>query len=231
MALETLFLDAGGVLMNPNWERVADALGRQSVEVSAAALAAAEPWAKHDLDTPEQVRRNDDASRGRLFFDLVLRRAGVQAPPGPVDAAWDEVQAYHRQHNLWEKVPEEVVPALARLRRAGLRLVVVSNANGTLRAQLARLGLAGRVDHSLDSFEEGVEKPDPRLFRIALERAQAQPETTLHVGDLYEIDVVGARSAGLAAVLLDAAGLYADRDCPRVASLSELAGAIEAGRF
>jgi len=231
MAVETLFLDAGGVLMNPNWDRVAEALRRQSVEVRAEALAAAEPWAKRDFDTPEHVRSSDDTSRGRLLFDLVLHRAQVRGPQAALDAAWAEIQAYHREHNLWEQVPPDVAPALSRLKRAGLRLVVVSNANGTLRAQLARLGLAERFEHMLDSFEEGVEKPDPRLFQIALQRAGARPETTLHVGDLYEIDVVGARAAGLGAVLLDAAGLYADRDCPRVASLGELADAIDAGRF
>ena len=44
----------------------------------------------------------------------------------------------------------------------------------------------------------------------------------MHVGDLYHVDVVGARSAGLQAVLLDAAGLYTDVDCPRIQALADL---------
>jgi putative hydrolase of the HAD superfamily len=82
----------------------------------------------------------------------------------------------------------------------------------------------------LDSHEEGVEKPDPRLFEIALERSGAQRGETLHVGDLYHVDVQGARGAGLDAVLLDPADLYAGFDCRRIRSLGELPGIIEERR-
>jgi putative hydrolase of the HAD superfamily len=87
------------------------------------------------------------------------------------------------------------------------------------------------VDVLLDSHDEGVEKPDPRFFDIALARSGARRETTIHVGDLYHVDVVGARAAGLRGVLLDEAGLYPDVDCPRVQSLAELADQIEQGAF
>jgi putative hydrolase of the HAD superfamily len=68
-----------------------------------------------------------------------------------------------------------------------------------------------------------VEKPDPRFFEIALQRSGSRKETTVHVGDFYEIDVVGARRAGLDAILLDPANVNEDRDCVRVRSLDELA--------
>jgi putative hydrolase of the HAD superfamily len=74
-----------------------------------------------------------------------------------------------------------------------------------------------------------VEKPDPRLFRLALQRAGAAPEEAVHVGDLYEVDVVGARAAGIRAILLDPAGLYPEADCPRVRSLGELAAHMDGG--
>jgi putative hydrolase of the HAD superfamily len=83
----------------------------------------------------------------------------------------------------------------------------------------------------LDSADEGVEKPDPRFFEIALARSGARQETTIHVGDLYHVDVVGARRAGLRGVLLDEANLRPDADCPRVGSLDELAERIAAGEF
>src|SRR5262249_3246892 len=149
------------------------------------------------------VRSSDDASRGRIYFDLVLSLAGVSGPAAALHRCWEELRAYHRENNLWEVVPPEVTPALARFRALGLRLVVVSNANGTVAALFERLGLAARFDHVLDSSVEGVEKPDPVIFRRALERSGARAETTLHVGDLYSIDVVGARAAGVRAVLLD----------------------------
>jgi FMN phosphatase YigB (HAD superfamily) len=76
-----------------------------------------------------------------------------------------------------------------------------------------------------------VEKPDPRFFRIALERSGASPESTIHVGDLYYVDVVGARNAGLRGVLLDEANLRPDADCPRVRSLDHLVRRIADGEF
>jgi HAD superfamily hydrolase (TIGR01509 family) len=123
------------------------------------------------------------------------------------------------------------VPALEALRARRLRLVVVSNANGTLRAHMDRLDLTKRFDVVLDSADEGVEKPDARFFEIALERSGAAREQTIHVGDLYYVDVIGARNAGLRGVLLDEANLRPDADCPRVHTLDELVQGIAAGTF
>ncbi len=230
MRLETVFLDAGGVLMNPNFARVSEALARHGVEVTAERLAAAEPHAKRALDAERTIVATKDDQRGRLYFHEVLTRAGVARSAGS-DAALAEMRVYQRTHNLWESVPAEVPGVLAALGALGLRLVVVSNANGTLDAHFARLGLTPLVDLVLDSAVEGVEKPDPRLFQVALDRSGASPESTIHVGDFYHVDVVGARAAGLRAVLVDVAGLYDDADCPRVASLAELAARVRAGEF
>lgn len=226
--VETLFLDAGGVLVNPNWQRISDALAAHGVRVAPGALADAEPHAKRELDVPALIRHSNDAQRGWTYFNLVLEHAGI-APSPETDAALEELQAYHCVHNLWERVPEGVVPALERLRARAPRLVVVSNANGLLHAVMERLGLARYFDVMLDSHLEGVEKPDPRLFEIALERSGGRPETTLHVGDFYWIDVVGARAAGLRAVLLDSASLYPEADCPRIRSLGELPDLLAGG--
>ena len=104
---------------------------------------------------------------------------------------------------------------------------MVSNANGTVGALFDRLGLAPFFDAILDSAVEGVEKPDPRLFLLALDRLGMGPEAAVHVGDLYDVDVVGARAAGVRPVLLDEAGLYEAADCPRVRSLVELADHLD----
>jgi putative hydrolase of the HAD superfamily len=227
-SIETLFLDAGGVLLFPNWARVSHTLGRHGTHVGAEILAAAEPRAKWKLDLGDMVQGTTDTQRGWLYFNLILEQAGVPLTAS-TDAALADLHRYHAEQNLWELVPDDVVPALTKLRALGLRLVVVSNANGRLRDAFRRLGLADKVDVLFDSFEEGVEKPDPRLFRIALERSGARADTTMHVGDLYHVDVVGARAAGLHAVLLDAANLYAEYDCPRVRTLDEVATLLMEG--
>jgi putative hydrolase of the HAD superfamily len=230
MPLETVFLDAGGVLMFPNWTRISDALGRHGVNAAPDALARAEPYARRQIDEMKVIGWTDDARRGWMFFDLILARLGIERSEATA-AALSELHAYHRQHNLWELVPASVKPALTAMRARGLRLAVVSNANGTLCAHMKRLGLGAMVDGVLDSDDVKVEKPDPRIFRLALERNGATPETTIHVGDLYHVDVVGARSAGLRAVLMDEADLRPDADCLRVRSLDELVARIEAGEF
>ena len=226
MKVETLFLDAGGVLVNPNFERVADALRAHGVPAKAAALRGAEAHAKKELDSEATVNATSDAARGWLYFELVLKHAGIPRDERSA-AALHDLAAYHAEHSLWEAVPDEVPAALERLRAGGRRLAVLSNSNGTVSRLFARLGLASHFDFLLDSWVEKVEKPDPRFFTRALERSGADPATTLHVGDLYFVDVRGARAAGLEAWLFDVAGLYPEADCPRVGSLTELADRLD----
>ena len=225
--VETVFLDAGGVLVYPNWARVSEALARHGVNAEPDVLARAEPRAKRQLDTDRTIAATNDVSRGWLYFDLILTYAGVPLSDATA-AALQDLQEYHRTSNLWELVPDHVAPTLEALRRRGLTLTVVSNANGTLCRHFDRLGLTAAFGCVLDSWDVRVEKPDPRIFEIALERSGARPETTIHVGDLYHIDVVGARSAGIRPVLLDEAGLYDAADCLRIRSFPELLSHIDA---
>ena len=230
LSINTLFLDAGGVLCHPAWPRVSATLATEGVHVSAEALAAAEPLAKKDIDEASVVGSTDDATRGWLYFNKVLEHAGVPLSQA-TDAALAMLREYHRSENLWEYVPADVKPALKRLRDLGLTLVVVSNANGRLRYLFDRLGLTSYFDVVLDSHEWNVEKPDPRLFQIALEQSGGAADTTAHVGDLFHIDVAGARAAGLReGVLFDAAGLYPHVDCRRVRTLDELVAHITVAR-
>jgi HAD superfamily hydrolase (TIGR01549 family) len=226
VALETLFLDAGGVLIFPNWTRVSETLQRHGVHVDPAALWAAEPHAKRVIDEGTHIQSTTDAQRAWVYMDLVLERAGVQ-PSEAVNRAVRELAAYHAEHNLWEHVGDDVVPALERMRAAVPKLVVVSNANGVLHRLFDRVGLTRFFDVICDSCVEKVEKPDPRYFQLALERSGSRAESTTMVGDLYHVDVIGARNAGLDAILIDPAGLYADADCERVPTLSALADVVE----
>ncbi len=230
MSLRTVFLDAGGVLLFPNWIRISETLARHGVTVEPAALATADPIARKQIDDQSTIAVTNDSKRGWLFFNLILTAAGVPLSDATA-AALDELHEYHRERNLWELVPSGVLPALLALSALGLRLTVVSNANGTLCAHMERLGLARHVHCVLDSHDFGVEKPDPRLFEIALDRSAADASTTIHVGDLYQVDVVGARAAGVRGVLLDPQGLYDGVDCPRIRSLDELVTRIKGGEF
>lgn len=225
MTVELLSLDAGGVLVFPNFERISATLARHGIDVPAGALQAADPHGRFAVDTAERVAATNDADRGSVHFRLMLERAGVP-PDAPVQAALDELWTYHTEHNLWEYVPSYVLPALERLAASGLTLAVGSNANGIIERVFERAGLRRFFKVICDSHVEGVEKPDRRFFEILVARAGARPDTTLHVGDLYHVDVVGARGAGLQAMLFDPHDLYRGYDVPRVKSLSELAALV-----
>jgi len=225
--IETVFLDAGGVLLFPNWGRVCAALKKGGIDVDIEALAASELQVRFDLDS-NVTTPNWRAGHGDWrFLDRVLSNAGVPTSAERTVAV-RTLRRYHSARNLWEAVPAGVAPVLRKLRGLGLTLAVVSNSNGTVRKALARVGLIDQLDAIVDSHEEGVAKPDPMLFRIALKRAHARPETTVHVGDMYRVDVLGARAAGLRAILFDASDIYAGFDCPKVRSLQELLVRIEA---
>ena len=226
----TVFLDAGGVLVTPNWLRASATLARQGVTVTPDALAAAEPFVKRQLDIAPVLQSTNDHQRAYEFFDRILERTGIPVTEA-TNAAMEELVGFNDHEGVWDVVTPGAVEALQRLRAAQCRLVVVSNSNKRVRRILRRVGLEPYVDLVIDSQEEGVEKPDPRIFDIALERSEADRGSTIHCGDIYHIDVIGARAAGLSAVLLDAAGVYADVDCPRVASLPEFVDQLLAGVF
>ncbi len=227
--LKTLSLDAGGVLVRPNWARVARVCETHGFPVELQALDRNELDVMCELDDPRQIGSTNDDDRVSVFFHRVLERSAGSGDPRQRSVAVAELKRIHDAENLWESIPEDVLPALQRLRASGLRLVVLSNANGTVRTKLERLGMLDWFEHVVDSGEEGIEKPDPRFFEIALRRACASPETTLHVGDLYHVDIVGARAAGISAVLIDRGGLQPDRGCPTFADLGQLATALERG--
>jgi putative hydrolase of the HAD superfamily len=111
--------------------------------------------------------------------------------------------------------------ALARLKSAGLLLGVVSNSEGRVAEALEAAELRQYFDVVIDSGLIGIEKPDPRIFHAALEALGVGADEALYVGDLYDVDVVGARAAGIEAVLLRAAP-GGTPDCQTTSSIEAL---------
>lgn len=89
------------------------------------------------------------------------------------------------------------------LRERGLKLGLVSNALDPpwlLHRDLEQLGIAERLDAAVFSSEVGRRKPDPAIFRAALDRLDVEPERALHVGDMLVQDVHGASELGMTTV-------------------------------
>lgn len=116
----------------------------------------------------------------------------------------------------------DVLSTLHSLRGQGKTLAVVSNWDSALPTLLAELGLAEFFAFILPSAEAGVEKPDGRIFSLALQRLGLEPQEVVHIGDRYEADVVGARAVGITPILLDRKGKARYQDVISISSLAEL---------
>jgi putative hydrolase of the HAD superfamily len=116
----------------------------------------------------------------------------------------------------------DVLPTLRSLRESGKTLAVVSNWDPALPTFLAQLGLAEFFAFILPSAEVGVEKPDGRIFELALQRLGLEPQEVVHIGDNYEADVIGARAVGITPILLDRKGDARYQDVICISGLAEL---------
>lgn len=125
------------------------------------------------------------------------------------------------------RVHEDAVPALERLRSAGVTLGLVSNFESWLADLLESLGIASYFPVQVISGIEGVEKPDPKIFEIALERTGTAAQDAAYVGDHPMFDAEAAANAGLVAVLVDRRDRYPDTEFIRVRSLEEVPDALQ----
>ncbi|MDK3161060.1 HAD-IA family hydrolase [Kamptonema cortianum] len=116
---------------------------------------------------------------------------------------------------------EDSHDALDAVEKAGLRMAVISNWDISLHRVLRMLGIYERFEVVVASLEEGVEKPDTKLFEITLDRLGLPADSCLHVGDDPLADGHGARSAGMSAVLIDRNAAHSDGTVIR--SLGEIA--------
>lgn len=211
--MKAVFFDAGGTLVHIDYPRVAAIVARATGRsVDPAALAAAEGAGRHAVEEAmDSGMAATDSKRWQLHFQVVLRTVGVDdlafRTVGPL------VVAEHKRSNLWSAVAPGTGEALASLAEAGWFVACISNADGTVEALLERVGLLRHLAFVVDSGAVGIEKPDPRIFALALAKAGVSAAESYYVGDIFPVDVVGARAAGMVPVLLDPFGRHAARGC------------------
>ena len=139
------------------------------------------------------------------FYRDVLGGLGHQGGPELAEAlfrAFSDPAAY--------RLFDDVRPALDELAGRGLTLGLVSNFEPWLDEVLALQGIDGRFAAVAVSGKLGVAKPDPRIFKAALDEAGTDPGATVHVGDQPVNDVAGAMAAGITPVLIDRFGRHPD---------------------
>lgn len=194
MALRALLVDAMGttVRLLPPWERLDPRLvaGLPPARVEAAFRVEMRHYAAH---AHEAV---DERSLAALRADCAALLSRELGRVVAVEAMMDAI--------VFEAYPD-ARPALAAARGLGLRTICVSNWDHELEHVLARVGLAEELDASVASATAGSRKPDPAIFRRALELAGCAPGEALHVGDGAE-DVEGAHAAGIEVLRIDRDG-------------------------
>jgi putative hydrolase of the HAD superfamily len=231
-SLEAVLFDAGGTLVRIDYAFIVKSADRRGALVSEQELARGEAAARCAID--ERAANaggvlGNDASRISEYFETLLRGAGIGDEH--VSDLVVAMQAGHDESNLWRVPMEGAFDLLAGLRARGIRAAVISNSDGRVREKLASLGFAGAFEFVVDSHEEGVEKPDPEIFRRALDRLGVPPERAAYIGDIYSIDAVGARAAGMRPILVDSTGAYHGIDCTTIESLTELLEDLDRGRI
>jgi putative hydrolase of the HAD superfamily len=156
------------------------------------------------------------------MYSLLARRLGIEdGAESLARAVYDEFGKAER----WRTYPD-VEPEFRRLRAAGVRVGIISNWDGRLEGLLEGLGLMPLLDTVVCSATVGLHKPDPRIFELACGRLDAPPAECAHVGDHFYSDVLGARAAGMHAVLIDRRGDGHVGSIPVIRSFDQLEGAL-----
>jgi putative hydrolase of the HAD superfamily len=231
--IKAVFFDLFQTLVRyepPREELLARALKDLGVEVDPEALrhplVAADEYIYGEMSRRPLGQRTQEEKMALYLRhqEIVLEQAGIRAAPGLVEKLLGMMQG----QKLGLVLFDDVAPVLADLKQRGFKLGLVSNVDADMSASFESLGLAEGLDVIVTPADAGASKPDPRIFQEALRRAGVRPEEAVFVGDQYNVDVVGARGAGLEGVLLDRTGHYTDvTDCPRIQSLEELAGYLK----
>ncbi len=209
-----IFFDVGNTLLFPNRARMLAPLPADR-HPTLAAWQALERRTKHEFDEG-MIEGKVDHGFWWTFHTYLLQELNALN-----DGLRDALIANTQNSANWDQILPGTREALERLRR-NYALAVISNADGKIDAVLQRCGIADCFASITDSGNVGQEKPHPAIFAAALLEMKAEAADSLYVGDVYSVDYVGARNAGMQAVLFDVAGAYREREFPRVESLAEL---------
>jgi len=219
--LRAVLFDVGNTLLFLDYARLAEGVG------SALGLPLTrEGLARHVSAATQAMERagGTDRTRAVAYLETLFLLGGVGRDR--LGELHECLSRMHREQHLWSGVAERSAAALSRLRNAGLRLGVVSNSDGRVEEALEAAGLRQYFDVIVDSALAGVEKPDPGIFHAALDALGVSPEEALYVGDLYDVDVVGARAAGMDAILLGSPPAAGAAPCRTSPSIEELVNQI-----
>ena len=225
-----VLLDAGGVFVLPDPERVLGAFTRAECSVPRGVLSDAHYRAAATFGTDLDVEANWTEA-WLDYLQTYVDECGV--PKDRRDEAHRHLDSEFADAALWVEPVPGSRDGLRALADTGVRLGIISNADGMMGARLAELelcqvgpGIGVEIECVIDSGNVGVMKPDRRIFEVAMDLLGLEPDRIWYVGDMPAIDVVGARRAGIRPILMDPLGLHFDASYQRIAALVDLAQLI-----
>ena len=209
-----IFFDVGNTLLFPNRARIMAPLPAKR-HPTLEAWQALERRTKREFDQG-MIGGEVDHGFWWTFHTHLLQQLNAAD-----DGVRDTLVVNTQNSANWDQILPKTRDALERIRQQ-YAIAVISNSDGKIDAVLRRCGIFDCFASITDSGIVGHEKPHPAIFAAALREMNADPAESLYVGDVYSVDYLGARAAGMQAVLFDVAGAYRERNFPRVESLGEL---------
>lgn len=209
-----IFFDVGNTLLFPNRSRMLAPLPVEK-HPTLSAWQALERRTKKEFDQGA-ITGKIDHGFWWTFHTYLLQDANALS-----DGLRDAIVENTQKSANWDQILPGTREALNRIGQQ-YAIAVISNADGKIDAVLGRCGIRDCFASITDSGNVGHEKPHPAIFAAAMQQMKADPQESLYVGDVYSVDYVGARNAGMQAILFDVSGAYRGHEHPRVESLAEL---------
>jgi putative hydrolase of the HAD superfamily len=179
----------------------------------------------YDENTIRPIRSRSPEEQFALYTryeEIILSEAGIKFNkdfPAKVFKEGDDIFGRKSEFVLFD----DVLPTLKKLHERNLPLGLLTNLTKDVDVLSRKLGLEPYLNFIITPAIAGADKPNPAIFRAAVARTGLSAEECLYVGDQYKIDIVGARNAGMQAVLIDRYNISPDlKECSRIISLSEI---------
>jgi putative hydrolase of the HAD superfamily len=220
MSFDAIFFDIGNTLFFYNYEFLSALIGeRFNMDIHALELCETHKKVRDQVNSEGILSRGHDEVWSEIYTRW-LSLVGIEKPVA--ERIKEAIRTHPFKHLFWACMDEGTPQMLDWFRERGYRLGVISNAEGQIRRLLEHAGIDSKFDVIADSGMLGVTKPDEGIFRYALESVGVKASKSVYVGDIYDIDVIGARRAGMLPVLVDGRPDSGARDCITIACVLDL---------
>jgi putative hydrolase of the HAD superfamily len=217
-----LLLDAGGTLVFIDQDYLSSLAGAQGFQIEAQRFYEEHFRLMHWLDTHLRTHHRFPPRLNKPYTQILFESVGMAEEVAARAAQIAETR--HKERNLWTFTFPWIRETLDRLRDAGYRMSIISNADGRVEQQLCDMGLESYFERIYDSAIVEAQKPDPGIYELALKELCLQPQDALFVGDVFHIDIWGANRVGIPGLHLDPLGRYERWPGEHVQDLRQLPG-------